>query len=177
MTSALSDSLETSYIETIQGRPESHTRAMPKPERIGTVRHQQAIAAELAAPADGLFRTLFENLPNPSYIWQRSGDDFVLVDSNRAAQTLSFSEVRPLIGRGVVELQAGNLHDLRSDLRECLRTRTVIRREVDHRYIASGAVRRLVLTIVPLRDDVAVLHTEDVTDQRAAEHALPESER
>src|SRR5690606_6743948 len=65
----------------------------------------------------------------------------------------------------------------RSDLRECLRTRTVIRREVDHRYIASGAVRRLVLTIVPLRDDVAVLHTEDVTDQRAAEHALRESER
>jgi len=30
----------------------------------------------------------------------------------------------------------------------------VLKREVDYRYIASGAVRRLALTLVPLADDI-----------------------
>lgn len=151
--------------------------------RAKQVTAEGGLQASAGTPAHGrlagqLFRKLFDDLPNPAYIWRQEADgDFRLVDSNRAATEVPFSKVDALVGQRVADLQSGNLHDLLADLNECLRTGTVLKHEVDYRYIASGALRRLALTLVPLADDIVVLHTEDVTEQRRAEQALKESER
>jgi two-component system sensor kinase FixL len=124
-----------------------------------------------------LFRAHFDNLPGPAYIWKRSGDDFVLLDYNRAAGAVSFSRVADLVGTTVRALQSDMKLELLANLElAAAGSGTVIKREVDHRYIGSGAVRRLVLSFVPVAPDTVVLHTEDVTEQRRMERALRESE-
>ena len=141
--------------------------------------HEDADPADSFAsiPDASLFRTHFENLPGPAYIWRRSGGDFVLIAHNRAAASLKFSDPSNLIGMRSHELLVEGSHDITQDLEHCARDGVVVSREVDHRYWSTGAMRRLALRVVPLSADVVVLHTEDVTDQRRIADALTESER
>lgn len=129
--------------------------------------------------SDALFARLFDGLPHPAYLFRRADDDFELIRLSRAAAELPFSQGTRLLGRKASELKAasGSTHDLVSDLRTCLEQGVVVRRDVEHPYIASGVVRRLSLTIAPLSDTTAVMHTVDVTDRERAEEALRESER
>jgi PAS domain S-box-containing protein len=137
---------------------------------------ERPAAVDPALPDDNLFRIHFEHLPGPAYIWRRLRDDFELVAYNAAAAALRFSRVAGLVGMRVTDLQRGSAHDLRRDLDTAARRGTVIRREVEYRYIGTDTVRRLALTVVPLSPEIVVLHTDDVTEQRRIEQALRDSE-
>jgi PAS domain S-box-containing protein len=130
-----------------------------------------------AAPDAGLFRIHFENQPGPAYIFRRSGDDFVLIAHNRAAAALQHSDVSKSVGLRSREMLVEGGHDLKLDLERAVTQGVVVKREVDHRYWSTGTMRRLALCAVPLTEDVVVLHTDDVTDQRRIAAALTESER
>jgi PAS domain S-box-containing protein len=134
--------------------------------------------ANLGFPDDSLFRVHFDNLPRPAYIWRRHGNanDFVFVAYNRAAGNLSYSDARALLGSLASSLQAGIKYDMRADLHVCATRGVIVKREVEYRYIATGAVRNLALTIVPLSADICVLHTEDITERLRTEQALRDSE-
>ena len=124
-----------------------------------------------------LFRVHFDNLPRPAYIWRRDGDDFALVAYNRAASEVPYSDVASLLGKTASDLRAESSHDLFGDLEHCARERVILKREAEFRYIATGMQRNLEITMVPLSDDIVVLHTEDVTERRQAEQRLRESEK
>ncbi|HET7133216.1 MAG TPA: PAS domain-containing protein, partial [Gammaproteobacteria bacterium] len=118
---------------------------------------ERPATVEPALPDDNLFRIHFEHLPGPAYIWRRLHDDFELVAYNAAAAALRFSRVAGLVGMRVTDLQRGSAHDLRRDLDTAARRGTVIRREVEYRYIGTETVRRLALTVVPLSPEIVVL--------------------
>jgi PAS domain S-box-containing protein len=128
-------------------------------------------------PDDQLFRVHFENLPGPAYIWQRTGGDFTLIAHNRAAGDLPFSKVGTFLGKAVRDLQRDSGHDLQGDLEACASRGTVIKREVEHRYLETTTVRRLALSLVPLSADIVVLHTDDITERQRMEQALRDSEK
>ena len=128
-------------------------------------------------PDQDLFRVHFDNLPRPAYIWQRQGDDFVLIAYNRAAGNLEYSNVAALVGKTATELQAGSNHDLFADLERCATKGVIVKREAQYSYIKSGTRRDIDVTIVPLSTDIVVLHTEDITDRRRTEQALRDSEQ
>ena len=137
----------------------------------------QATDGVSAIPDDQLFRIHFENLPGPAYIWQRVGDDFVLIAHNRAASELHFSKVANFLGKCARELQAGRNHDLQADLELCASRGVVVAREVDHPYLETGTLRRLAVSLVPLSSDIVVLHTTDITEGQRTEQALRDSEK
>ncbi len=131
-----------------------------------------------AALADqDLFRVHFENLPRPAYIWRREGNDFALVAYNRAAGDVPYSDVASLLGKTASDLRAESAHDLFGDLEHCARQRVILKREAEFRYIATGAHRNLEITMVPLSDDLVVLHTEDITESRQTEQVLRDSDK
>lgn len=123
---------------------------------------------------DNLFRAHFDRLPGPAYIWQRVDLDFELVAHNRAAAQIERTRIASLVGMTASEVHAER-PDIIADLNRCIADDTVVTKETEFRY-ASGDVRRLLATSVPLRPDMVVTHIEDVTDRRAAERALAESE-
>jgi PAS domain-containing protein len=51
-----------------------------------------------------------------------------------------------------------------------------LKREAEFRYIATGMPRNLEITIVPLSDDIVVVHTEDITERRQSVQVLRDSE-
>lgn len=123
---------------------------------------------------DDLFRRHFDRLPGPAYIWQRTALDFVLVAHNRAAAHVEHTRIASLIGMTATELHAER-PDIIADLNRCIDDDTVVTRESLFRY-TSNDLRRLIATNVPIGRDSVVTHIEDVTERRAAERALAESE-
>ena len=128
-----------------------------------------------AIPLPDPLRVHFENLPGPAYVWQRAGDDFVLVGYNRAAAEVSVSRIEQLVGRRTREVTGSGAEHARAALTRCLDERTVLTFETDFVYPSTQVQRRLVLTVVPFSADTAIVHTDDVTERRHTEALLRES--
>jgi two-component system, LuxR family, sensor kinase FixL len=133
-----------------------------------------ARAAPAAELDDRLFRTHFENLPGPAFIWRRDGDDFRLLAHNRAGAVLDESRMTPLIGGRASELYPDR-PDVLADLRYCAEHGEIVQREAQHRS-RTGKVGDLVVTVVPLGPDLVVAHVDDVTERRAAARTVEQSE-
>src|SRR5690606_36710941 len=124
---------------------------------------------------ESLFKAHFENLPGPAYIWRRAGDDFELVAFNKAAlERIRTTATEFHLGCRARALQQ-NDSDFIDTLSSCLAEGTVKKLEADYRY-RSGQVRRLSVTLIPIRADHVVHHVEDITERHEAELALRESE-
>ncbi|HET8697232.1 MAG TPA: PAS domain-containing protein [Gammaproteobacteria bacterium] len=133
-----------------------------------------AVPLAAAKLDDRLFRTHFENLPGPAFIWQRDGNDFKLLAHNRAGAVLDEQTMTPRIGRRASEIYPDR-PDLLADLRSCAERGEVVQREAQYRF-RSGRVGDLVVTVVPLGSDLVVTHVDDVTERRAAARAVEQSE-
>lgn len=136
--------------------------------------HAAPVADSSAHLDDRVFRTHFDNLPGPAFIWRREGDDFRLLAHNRAGATIGNRLMGPLVGSTASELY-GDYPDILGDLLTCAATGRVLRREADY-DVPGGEIRTFVATCVPLSPDTVVAHVEDVTEQRAALHAIADSE-
>lgn len=123
---------------------------------------------------DELFRAHFANLPWPAYIWQRMGDDFRLIAYNEAAVASEYTSVETLASVTATELYPPGSRHL-ADLWRCAREGVIIKWEDEFQFV-SGVVRTMAVTYVPLSEDIIVVHTEDVTERRAAEQNLRRSE-
>jgi PAS domain S-box-containing protein len=147
---------------------------------MATPRRRQPIPHAIescAALDDEFFRTLFDTLPIPAYIWQRGGDDYHLVAVNSAAASLAMSRTRDFLGRTARELHSFSNHDLHANLALAGERGEIVRIEEDHQYMGTAHVRRLHTTFVPLFEGIVVVFTDDVTERRAMELALRRSER
>jgi PAS domain S-box-containing protein len=147
---------------------------MVTPRRRHSVPHS---VEGCAALNDEFFRTLFDTLPLPAYIWQRSGDDYRLVALNRAAASLTMSRTGDFLGRTARELHRLSNHDLHANIALAGERGRIVEIEENHQYMGTTHVRRLATTFVPLFEDIVVVYTDDVTERRAMEQALRRSER
>lgn len=121
-------------------------------------------------------RALHNHLPNPSFVWQRHGKGFVLVDANEAAKTLMQWSAENFFGNTPRDLTAC-FPNLEEDAAHCFEQRHSLRREVLCALPGERAQRNMVLTYGFVPDDMVILHAEDITEQRETENRLRLSQR
>lgn len=128
-----------------------------------------------AIPVADPLRTHFENLPGPAYLWERSGDDYVLAGYNEAAAQVPVSRVATMLGRRLEEVTGVGAGGARAALDQCLAEQRVVRVESDFVYPTTGTRRQVVVTVIPVTADTAIAHIDDVTERRRTEALLRES--
>jgi PAS domain S-box-containing protein len=120
------------------------------------------------------FRAQYGGIPIPTYTWQKRGDDIVLVDYNDAAAAVTQGKVSEFMG-----LTAGEMYphrpDIQEDLARCVDEQCSIEREIVYEYMSTGDTRNLALKYGFVAPDMALVHTEDITERvRAQEEAAYE---
>src|SRR3954447_26883495 len=108
----------------------------------------------------------YDGIPVPCYTWRHTADDFVLERANRAAFEQTGGGLEPLIGRRFEEVYADR-PDIREDLQRALRTRSTVRREMEHTLATTGRRRLLDVSYVFVPPDRVMVHADDITELRA----------
>lgn len=116
---------------------------------------------------------LYQKSPIPTFTWQKSGDDFVLIDFNLAAIQITDGRVSDYLGKSAAELYRDRPQIL-SDMNLCSREQSVVRREFISWNFAPG--RLLSVQYGFIAPDLIIVHAEDITERKRAEEALRESE-
>ena len=127
--------------------------------------------------SEGLLRAQYQGLPMPAFTWRRSGDDIVLVDYNQAALTVTEGGISEFVGTTAEALYGSDAPDIMADLQQCLAGRQPIRREIPYRFRSTGRVKDLVVTYVPVSQDVVMVLAEDITDRKQTEEESVRLER
>ena len=129
-----------------------------------------------ATPVADPLRTHFENLPGPAYLWQKSGDNYVLAGYNEAATKVPENRIATLLGRRIEQVTGDVASEARAALDRCLAEERVVRVETAFEFPSTGGVRReVVVTVIPVSKDTAIAHIDDVTERRRTEARLRDS--
>jgi len=128
---------------------------------------------EALRESEGRLNTLYQESPIPTFTWQKRGDDFSLVDFNRAAVRITDGKAHDFLGKRAEELYQYQPQVL-EDMRQCFTEHSVIRRDILSKHFAPGKSLSVHYAFIP--PDLIIVHTEDQTDHKRAEDALRKSE-
>jgi PAS domain S-box-containing protein len=117
----------------------------------------------------------FKGVPIPTYTWQNTGNDFVLVDYNDAAFEITKGKVSDYIGASMNEMYKDKL-EIREDMWKCYNEKTIVRAEVVYKFESTdkAGIFNTHYSFAP--PNLVLVHTEEITDQKRAEEALRRSE-
>ncbi len=117
----------------------------------------------------------YRQIPTPAYTWRKSGDDFVLVDYNDAALSITGGKIVEWTGKTLREMYSES-PDVLQAFRECEESGTPVVQEMPYRFRTTGELRYLHVTYAYVPPGQVMVYTEDITSRKSAEKALRESE-
>ena len=123
--------------------------------------------------SDERLTNLYHESPIPTYTWQKKGDDFVLIDFNRAALHITTGKARDHLGDSAAKIYK-NRPEILNDMKLCYEKKSVVRRESFSKNFAPGKLLSIQYGFIP--PDLIIVHTDDHTERKRAEEALRESE-
>jgi len=122
------------------------------------------------------YRTLYKNIPVPTYTWQKKDDDLVLIDYNDAGKAITHDKVQNIIGLKAKDVYAERMHIV-EDMLRCLNEKTTFSIEMPYYIEVIDEMKYFNIKYAYVPPDLVMIHTEDITEQKASELNLIESEK
>jgi len=117
----------------------------------------------------------FNSIPIPSYVWQKTKNDFILIDYNNAALKVTNGKIKDLLHE-----KASVIHKDRPDIIEainkCFREKTPISVKFEYFMKTPGEKVFISLKIYHFPPDLIIVHIKDITQWKLAEEKLKNSE-
>lgn len=117
------------------------------------------------------FRRQFQAIPLPTYIWEYEKGEFYLREHNRAAHAITRGLIEKYIGMTATEMYADR-PEVARDMKQCLRRKKTIRKEMAYLFQSTGLERMLVVYYVYVPPNRILVHTEDITERRRSRDEL-----
>lgn len=115
---------------------------------------------------------LFKGFPIPTYVWKKSGRDFILIDYNNAADKITKGNIKSYLGTKFSKMYPDKSDPIRIDFWNCFNNQNRFNREITYRIKTSGAQKELNIHYVYIHPDLVVVHTEDITERKNAQMHL-----
>jgi sigma-B regulation protein RsbU (phosphoserine phosphatase) len=115
--------------------------------------------------------TQLKGFPQPTYVWQNVGDDFILVDYNQAAKKFGHGSINKHLGIKLSEMYADS-PEILADFKACFDKKSVLNREITYAFKNNHKQRNWIVNYVFLPPDSIMVHTEDITERKNNEREL-----
>lgn len=118
--------------------------------------------------SEASLRAQYDGIPLPTFTWVKNGNDLILADYNRAADTVTQGKTADFVGiSATVFFQ--DQPELLEDMYNCLKSKKSIERETEYKYKTTGKVRSLAIRFAYVPPDCVLAHTEDITERKQME--------
>lgn len=144
------------------------TNSNLRKEIVDRERAELALQASLAA-----LRAQYQGIPVPTYTWKLENDDLILVDYNQAASVITEGKIGEWVGSKAAAFYSDR-PDIRKDLFNCVKEQKSIERELAYQFRTTGETKHLAIKYAFVPPDLALVHTEDITERKRAEAQLIE---
>lgn len=140
---------------------------------VRAYRRASAVVESSAVREAQRYKAQFEYAPLPGYVFRRDGNEFVLMDFNNSARTVSpdLDTKRGMTAAAFFDEAAGVLDSM---LRS-IESQQIVQRDFELR--SEGVRTNVRMSFAPLPPDLVLIYIEDVTDLIAAKAAVEESEK
>ena len=145
-----------------------HVNALLK-EEIG----ERKQAEEKLMESEEKFRSQYLGIPVPTYTWQKSGDDFILIDHNNAAEEFTGGGIKNFLGQKLSIMYKDD-PEVVADFVECFENQSVVRKSMPYVLRSTGELKHLITSYVFVPSEYVMIHTEDITERKQAEEKLVE---
>ncbi len=116
----------------------------------------------------------YKGIPVPTYTWQASGDDLLLVNFNDAAEMITQGRIVDFVGVTARDLYKHE-PEIMHDLHRCFNEKTNFDRDMVYTYKGTGETKYLSVKYAYVPPDLVIVHTVDITDRKRAEEVLQET--
>jgi HD-GYP domain-containing protein (c-di-GMP phosphodiesterase class II) len=136
------------------------------------IRIKEKRVEESLRKSEERFKMQYHGSPIPTFTWQKTGEDFVLLECNDAARTVIGENAEKFINKTAQEMYHDKQGVLR-DIHRCFEEKAVIKRELQSKNFMPG--RHIVTTYAFVPDDLVMVHVEDITERVHAEAKLKDA--
>jgi PAS domain-containing protein len=145
-------------------------RAASSVSRAIDVAEQERICAEgKLKQSEERLRTQYQNTPLALFTWQKTNDDFVLINCNQAAIEMSEGRASNLLGMAARELFTEQ-PEVQNVLMKCYSEKTVFSTDMISPKLLPGRYIHFTAAYIP--PDMVLIYEEDITDRKNAEEYL-----
>lgn len=154
--------------------------AWPIRYRNGAVSHAVVIIrdmtdsirdAEKLKYSEGRLKAQFKGLNTPTYVWQHTDNDFILVDYNDAAEVVTEGNIKKFLNIKL-SIMYPNGSEIPIDIWRCFNEKKIIDRQMTYQFQGNGKIKDLDVRYIYIPPDIVLAHTEDVTASKEAEKEL-----
>ena len=121
-------------------------------------------------------RAQYQSIPIPTYTWQRTWDDIVLVDYNDAAMAATQGKIADFLGIKVREMYL-DMPEVVEELEWCFTEKASLKREMLYRLRLTGENKHFAVKYAFVPPDLVSVYTEDITERKHMEQYMLRAER
>jgi len=119
--------------------------------------------------------SIYQSLPQPTFIWKYENDDFHLVGFNQAAKNFASNQLDQLINKKASELYS-NDQEVIHDLHSCLKEKTSFQKEINYHFKSKDSEKYIHVHYVYVNDQIVIVQPEEITERKRLEQMLIASE-
>ncbi|MHA2430270.1 MAG: PAS domain S-box protein [Promethearchaeota archaeon] len=120
-------------------------------------------------------KTFFNNVPIPTYVWQKVDNDFTLIDYNIAAVKATNGKIKKYLGENASVFHE-NKPELLVELNKCIKEKSGYIKELKYKMNTTGEELYLSVKYYFVSPDLVIVHTEDISTRIEIEKNLKKSE-
>ncbi|HPI93234.1 MAG TPA: PAS domain-containing protein [Deltaproteobacteria bacterium] len=145
-------------------------------EQLRKENQERSRIEEALRQSEEMLRSQYRGIPIPTFTWKKSGDDFVLVDYNKATEDFTQGLIPQFIGRTLSDVYHDRPDIIQDIVISFAQTRT-IRREFLYRMFTTEEEKYIAFTSSYVPSDMVLVHMEDITESKRSRENLLRSEK
>ncbi len=117
------------------------------------------------------FKLQYEHLPLPTISWKRTGNDFILLDYNKAEDEFTKSSIANFKGKKLHEIHRDR-PELIENIEKCYREKKTLNKEMSIQLKSINKEKLLHVYYSYIPPDMVLVYSEDITDRKKNELEL-----